>query len=201
MTLFGTNIVSLLSVDKICNLIKYSCQCAHLPGYIAEFGVFRGGSLELLSKFNPGKDIIGLDSFSGVPAGTEHDYHQEGDFGGIDSRAIIGYFNTVYPAVRIVKGFLPKAFEYFDTHTRFCFTHIDLDMYESIYNCLDFVVPRTVEGGMILLDDYKENSTPGCKKAIEDFFKNFNPDVSYHGEVMLYDSEKSKSCKQYLIVK
>lgn len=201
MNLFGNKIDSLLSTDRICNLIKYSTACASLGGYIAEFGCFKGGSLEILARFNPGIDILAIDSFEGVPKATEHDYHQEGDFGGVDSRAIIGYFSLVYPAVRIIKGFIPKAFEYFDEHTRFSFTHLDLDMYSSIYSALDFIIPRTLTGGMILLDDYKVKSTPGCKIAIDNFFESY-PEIkiSYRGEVKHFDMEGAKTSNQYLIV-
>jgi len=202
MTQFGTNIETLLSVDRIANLIKYSTYCsAHVAGYIAEFGMYRGGSMDIIAKYNPGKDIIGVDSFEGVPDASVHDFHQGGDFGGLDSRAIIGYFNLMYPAVRIVKGFIPDVFKFFDEHSRFSFTHVDLDMYESIKSSLDFLVPRTNEGGMILLDDYKQRSTPGCERAIEDFFAETGAIVKYRGEVKMWDTEDAESCKQYLIVK
>lgn len=202
MEMFGTKIQSLLSTDRICNLIKYSNYCASLPGYIAEFGCFRGGSLEILAKYNPGVNILGVDSFEGVPAASENDFHQEGDFGGIDSRAIIGYFSMVYPNVKIIKGFIPKVLEFFDEHTRFSFTHVDLDMYESIKHALDFIFPRTLDGGMILFDDYKVRSTPGCQVAIEEFFA-VRPDVPYKfaGELKFWDAEDAPSHKQYLIVK
>lgn len=195
MTQFGTQIDSLLSTDRILNLIKFS-NAAAPGGYIAEFGVFRGGSLEILAKFNPGINIIAVDSFEGVPAATENDYHQEGDFGGIDARAIIGYFNMIYPAVRIVKGFIPKIFEYFDEHTRFSFSHVDLDMYDSVRHACDFIFPRTLTGGMILFDDYKVRSTPGATKAIDEFFA--DKECKFKGELFFY--EGGESHKQFLVV-
>lgn len=195
MTQFGTHIDSLLSTDRILNLIKYS-NAAVKGGYIAEFGVFRGGSLEILAKYNPGISILGIDSFEGVPEATAHDYHQEGDFGGIDARAIIGYFNMVYPAVRIIKGFIPKAFEYFDEHTRFSFSHIDLDMYDSVRHACDFVFPRTLTGGVILFDDYNVRSTPGATKAIDEFFA--DKECKFKGELFNYPGGDSH--KQFLVV-
>lgn len=195
MTQFGTHIDSLLSLDRTVNLIKYS-NAAAKGGYIAEFGVFRGGSLEVLAKFNPGVSILGIDSFEGVPEASEHDYHQGGDFGGIDARSIIGYFNMVYPAVKIIKGFIPKVFEYFDEHTRFSFSHVDLDMYESVKHACDFIFPRTLTGGMILFDDYNVRSTPGATKAIDEFF--LEKECKFKGELFYY--EGGESHKQYLVV-
>lgn len=200
MTPFGTNIETLLSVDRLCNLIKYSKACAHLGGYIAEFGCYRGGSLEVLAKYNPEVNLLGVDSFEGLPPGNEHDFHQEGDFGGVDVRQIIGYFAMVYPRVRIIKGFIPKAFEIFDNNTRFSFTHVDLDLYQSIYDSLEFLLPRTLTNGMILLDDYKVKSTPGCEKAINNFFEAYSGiEVQYRGELKYWDAEDAQSHFQYLI--
>lgn len=200
MTPFGTTIPSLLDNGRIANLIKYSNYCAGLPGYLCEMGVYSGGSLEILAKYNPSKDIIAIDSFTGMPPVTEGvDYHKEHDFNMVDFPAISGYFKMMYPPVRIVKGMIPKVFEYFDEHTRFAFTHIDLDLFQSIKDALDFVFPRTLEGGMILLDDYKVCSTPGCEKAIDEFFES-RPDVvvAFRGELKYWDNGKSQN--QYLIV-
>lgn len=201
MQIFGNKIDSLLSTDRIANLIKYSNYCAPLGGYIGEFGVYAGGSLEILAMYNPGKDILAVDSFEGVPKESEYDLHREGDFNMVNYHAIAGYFKLVYPAVRIFKGFIPKVFEAFDEHTRFCFCHVDLDMYDSIRNSLDFLLPRLLTGGMILLDDYKVRSTPGCEKAINDFFEAHPMELTYRNELKFWDSENATSHKQYLIVK
>lgn len=195
MTQFGTNIDSLLSTDRILNLIKYSNVAAR-GGYISEWGIFRGGSLEILAKYNPGIDIIAVDSFEGVPAGGENDYHQENDFSEVNARSIIGYFNMMYPAVRIIKGFVPKVFEYFDEHTRFSFSHVDLDMESSVRHACDFIFPRTLSGGIILFDDYKVRSTPGATKAIDEFFA--DKDCAFKGELFYY--EEGKTHNQYLVV-
>jgi O-methyltransferase len=203
MTPFGTTIPSLLDNGRIANLIKYSNYCAALPGYLCEMGVFSGGSLEILAKYNPGKDIMALDSFVGMPPVTEGvDYHREHDFNMVDFAAISGFFKMLYPHVRLVKGMIPKVFEYFDEHTRFAFTHIDLDLFQSIKDALDFVFPRTLEGGMILLDDFKIRSTPGCEKALIEFFE-ARPDIeiTYKGELKYWDNYGAKSHNQYLIVR
>lgn len=203
MQQFGNQIDSLLDNGRIANLIKFSNYCAPLPGYIAEFGVYAGGSLEILAKYNPGRNILGVDSFQGMPPVTEGtDFHKEGDFNMVDFPAINGYFKMIYPAVRLVKGFIPEVFSFFDEHTRFAFSHVDLDLYKSVKDTLDFVFPRTLDGGMILLDDYRVCSTPGCEKAINEFFDE-RPDVAvtYRGELKYWNGDTAPSHKQYLIVR
>lgn len=198
---FGNKIGSLLSSDRMANLIKYSNACPR-QGYFLEAGVYQGGSLEVLTRFNPDVEVIAIDSFEGVPEATpEKDFHRLGDFNEVDFHAMAGYFKMIYPRVRIVKAFIPKAFDFFDDNARFSFCHIDLDMYQSIKDSLDFCLPRMLEGGMILLDDYNQRSTPGCKLAIDDFFEESSLEVSHRGELKYWEAENAKTHYQYLIVK
>lgn len=165
-------------------------------GYITEFGVFAGGSLEILARFNPGVDIIGVDSFEGVPAPSAHDVHVEGDFAGVNARNITGYFAMIYPRVRIIKGFIPEVLQVFDPNMRISFAHVDLDMYDSVRHACDFIFPRTIPGGIILFDDYTVRSTPGATKAIDEFFA--DKECTFKGELLSY--EGGPSHKQYLVV-
>lgn len=197
MTTFS-QLPTLLSTDRILNLIKYSNRAAELPGYFVEFGVYKGGSLEILAKFNPTKTVFGIDSFAGLPKPTENvDFHAEGEFNDADFTAIHGYFRTLYPnQVRVLKGFSPQVFEFFDVHSRFAFGHIDVDLYQSCKDAAEFFWPRLVEGGSLLWDDYGFSSTRGAKKAIDEFLETVIP--RFHGELKYLDG---LSHKQYLIIK
>ena len=161
---------TLLSVDRICNLISYSNRCQDIPGDFLEFGVYRGGSLEILAKHNPDKTIFGIDSFKGLPAASQYDsYHTEGDFSDTDHILLNGYFKLVYKNVRLVKGFSPDVFNFFDNpHHRFAFVHIDVDLYQSVLDGINFFWPRMSPGGIMLFDDYGFGSTLGAKKAIQE---------------------------------
>lgn len=189
---------TLLDTERICNLIKYSKRAARVDdtSSFCEFGVYKGGSLEILALFNPGKSIFGVDSFEGLPAPTEKDFHSEGEFGDVDRMAITGYFKTLYPNVRILKGFSPAVFSFFDQHSKFSFVHVDVDMYSSVMDACDFFYPRMVNGGIIIYDDYGFTSTPGSRDAIDEFYKDKSP--SFKGELTYMDGVSNK---QYLIIK
>ncbi|MGH3995778.1 MAG: TylF/MycF/NovP-related O-methyltransferase, partial [Pseudonocardiaceae bacterium] len=45
--------------------------------------------------------------------------------------------------------------------------HVDADWYESVKTCLERIVPRLVEGGAIVLDDY--DSWSGAKTATDEY--------------------------------
>lgn len=195
-SLFGTNIDTLLSIDRVCTLISYSSRCKDIPGEFIEIGAYKGGSSDIIAKYNPNKELYCIDSFEGLPETTKFDFHNRGDFAGVDHVALSGYFKIIRPNVRVIKGFTPDVFDIFGDNQRFAFAFIDVDLYQSVLDCLDFVFPRMSKGGIVLLDDYKQKSTPGCKKAIEEFME--EKECKYHGEVTYADGQTNY---QYVIIK
>lgn len=193
------NLPTLLSADRIANLVRYSHYASRLEGHVAELGTYKGGSLEILAKLNQGTTVYGIDSFSGLPEPKMGEFHHQGDFNDVDYAAIAGYFKLMHPNVRILRGFTPEVFTFFDETVRFRFVHIDADLYTSIIDALNFFFPRVTVGGVIILDDYKVNSTPGCKKAIDEFF--LKNRCTHMEELKYFSTESSDSNYQYLIVK
>ena len=53
--------------------------------------------------------------------------------------------------------------------------HIDLDDYEGTTDALEFLFPRIVQGGILILDNYYKNS--GEKKAVIDYFRPMQPTI------------------------
>ncbi len=51
---------------------------------------------------------------------------------------------------------------------QFAFVHIDVDIYESTRDCLEFYYPRISQCGVILSHDYP--SSTGVKRAFDEFF-------------------------------
>lgn len=67
----------------------------------------------------------------------------------------------------IKKGFFPDTAE--DIEDTFCFVHLDMDIYQSTMDGLQFFWPKMVEQGVIMLDDYHNDHCPGVKKAVDEF--------------------------------
>ena len=53
---------------------------------------------------------------------------------------------------------------------RFCFIHLDVDIYSSYIECLDELYAKLVPGGVVVFDDYGSSKWPGAKKAVDEFF-------------------------------
>ena len=49
---------------------------------------------------------------------------------------------------------------------------LDMEIYESTSTVLDYLYPRILKGGVLILDDY--NRYPGETKAVDDYFRGKN---------------------------
>lgn len=161
---------SLIDYKRINVLETNAVQCHDLPGAVAEVGVYHGGSLVRIAKNLRNKDIYGIDTFEGMPEPSNNDLHKKGDFADVDFEFMVAFFNVSFPKVRLIKGYFPspdvlKKIE----DDEFCLVHIDVDLYQSTVDCLFYFVPKLVLHGVLIVDDYGFQSTPGAKKAIDEY--------------------------------
>ena len=81
--------------------------------------------------------------------------------------------------INFVKGFFPESFQNYNSD-KIDFLHLDVDLYNSYKNCLEFFWKYLNKGSLVLFDEYKSKSDlykwPGASKAIDEFFtkKNLN---------------------------
>lgn len=186
-----------ITVDRLAMLIAYSWMVSEKLGAFAEFGVCQGGSLDLLARLHPDRLIYGIDSFEGLPAPGKYDtYHKEGDFAlsEDDYGGLRDYFYTEDSGVHIYKGFSPGVFNDLPKHETFAFVHVDVDLYQSVKDALDYFWPRLIPTGIMIFDDYGFNTTPGAKRAIDEFTAN----CTYRGEIIFNNGHKTG---QYIIIK
>jgi len=47
--------------------------------------------------------------------------------------------------------------------------HLDVDLYQSYKECIEFFYPRVAKGGIIAFDEYQSTEWPGAKKAIDEY--------------------------------
>ncbi len=74
-----------------------------------------------------------------------------------------------FPFARLYKGWIPERFEEV-ADIRFCFLHIDVDIYQPTRDALRFFYERMNPGGLILFDDYGYTTAPGERLAVDEFF-------------------------------
>jgi len=165
-------------------LLEFLDRTADLEGGIAECGVWRGRTfvamaLYLRQKSIP-KTIFGFDSFQGFDASVETDISLGG--ANVNVKKLRGFDDTSFALVqrkagafhlknfRIEPGFFEESLRRWEGE-KFCFVHLDCDLYESYSVCLDFFYPRMVSGGIILFDEYNDPAWPGANRAVDEFLR------------------------------
>lgn len=146
----------------------------------AEIGSYKGGSARFIASALAQKDQYPLihvfDTFAGHPdfiTPALDGPHLKGDFSDTSYEAVKEYLSA-FRNIRIHQG----AFE--DTCTEvkdatFSLVHIDVDIYRSTVNCLEFFWPRLCDGGIIIVDDYGFVTCQGAKQAVDTFVARVSP--------------------------
>ena len=70
-----------------------------------------------------------------------------------------------YSNVDIIKGIFPESGKGI-VDRKFCFVHLDVDLYNSTIDSLKFFFPKMISGGIILIHDYHSD---GIQKAFREF--------------------------------
>jgi len=146
-----------------------------LNGDWAECGVFKGSTSLIMAEYNrrykllqPGFNMHLFDSFEGLtdPAPADAGTNMvKGDYLGTEDE--VKHNLAEYDFIVYHRGWIPDRFP--DVADRkFSFVHIDVDFYEPVRDSLDFFLPRMVNGGVVVLDDYGCAQTPGALLAADE---------------------------------
>jgi Macrocin-O-methyltransferase (TylF) len=144
-------------------------------GDVAECGTYKGGSAFFLARriinHRLDKRLCLFDSFEGLsaPASIDGNYWHAGALSSRieDVQRALAPLGAI-PFIDICKGWIPDRFHEV-ADRRFCFVHIDVDLYQPSLDSIAFFYPRLEPGGIILLDDYGFESCPGVTAAVDRF--------------------------------
>jgi len=147
----------------------YNCVVAveKIAGDIAEVGSYNGASAKIICEAKKDRNLYLFDTFEGIPETSEVDrgFHK-GQFRG--SLKFVKKYLRLYNNVVIIKGIFPETAKPIE-NKHFSFVNLDVDIYQSTSDCLEFFYPRMVKGGIILSHDY--TNARGVRKAFHEFFK------------------------------
>ena len=153
--------------EKKILLLNDLLKASPREGVIVECGVGVGFTLSILSNISE-KKIYAFDSFEGFP----EDLSVKEDK---NLFKVLKYSKWNYKLMTIDlvkknllkngilendldekiifnKGFFPKSFKGFDKPISFL--HLDVDLYQSYKDCLEFFYPKLLKGGMVTFDEY-----------------------------------------------
>jgi O-methyltransferase len=159
-----------LDTARLANLWQL-CRMSNPAGSIIEVGTHRGGSALHLSNSSPKRRIYVCDTFEGfgdvpIDPQLDHLFHR-GDFSDASFDAVKALWRDKGRDVVWVKGYFPASASDLNIEG-ISFAHLDVDLYQSTADTLEFLRPRFLDRSIIVIDDYLKN-TPGLMKAVREF--------------------------------
>jgi hypothetical protein len=136
------DLMAIAGVDNPLGEVKLRVlrQCVqrtnHLPGDVAEFGVYRGSSAELIATYMQGGRLHLF------PNGWS-------DVAEVEQRVPDA---VVHTAANVL--------------LKFRFAHVDVESYEGTKEAIEYLATRMTAGGLILFDDWQWPRAPGVARAV-----------------------------------
>ncbi|MEO8666317.1 MAG: TylF/MycF/NovP-related O-methyltransferase [Ignavibacteria bacterium] len=164
-----------------------------IEGSIVECGVFKGASFLRFAMYrklfdeNSKRKIIGFDSFAAFPqTNYEPDIKMRIDFveecgeQSISTSQLMELLEKkdCAESIELVAGDITNTIPGYvekNPDLKISMLNLDADVYEPSVTVLEYLYPRIVPGGILILDDY--GVFPGETKAVDDYFKDKNVDI------------------------
>jgi O-methyltransferase len=169
---------SIINEEQVYTLVKVLLDVieSNLDGDIVELGCYVGESSKYLMKTiqqtNSQKKLYVYDSFEGLPDLSKWEENTGWKPRSLKSseEILINNFerNNIPPPI-IHKNWFKDIPEN-SLPDKISFAFLDGDFYDSIYDSLQKIFDKVVDGGYICFHDYKRNDLPGVEAAIKDFF-------------------------------
>lgn len=163
--------ISLITPSRLENLALAVLRTKHVPGVMAELGVYRGGSAKVIAAMAPNKMLHLFDTFTGLPS-TEYPHFNptdvdlnRGRFACSREEAEATLADSKHA---MHEGLFPEsACDLRDL--RFSFVHVDCDLFDSTRAAIDWFWPRMEPEGIMFFDDYGCEFT-GVTEAVREAF-------------------------------
>jgi len=158
-----------LTLSEASQIYSITRDTAKVPGDLAEVGVYTGASAKLVCEAKGNRILHLFDTFQGLPelsdADTKWQFHKNQYSCSLnDVKSYLHDYMNVY----FYEGFFPQTATPV-MNTKFSLVHLDVDLYESTKNGLNFFYPRMNPGGIIISHDYVNSK--GVHTAFDEFFK------------------------------
>ena len=164
---------TLVRPQHLLNLIKFLLDNKKQTKFV-EIGVGKGGLIALIKKYVPNTEIIGMDSWEGMPEISKYDNQKFKKYNNFK----LANINDVYDTFRMIGAstdninLIQGYIEYTIPHNLHFLKNIDIlrldvDWYKATLFALQNLYKYVNNGGLIIIDDYNWNI--GCKKAVDKF--------------------------------
>jgi len=144
---------------------------------ILEVGVWRGGTAGIMARQlaaqNSNATIYLADTFTGVAkAGVNDSFYTGGEHSDTSAQIAEDVLKdkSRYLHYRILKGIFPEdTAEQVPVTEKFGLCHIDVDVYDSAKDILEWVWGKLIPGGVVVFDDYGFHTCTGVTKLVDGY--------------------------------
>lgn len=165
--------VSVITPDRLKNLVRAVERTRGVPGDMAELGVYRGGSAKVIATVRPEVTLHLFDTFEGLPWDEAKEYDSQGLLKCGDFHCALEDVEEYLSGhdVRFYPGLFPVSAHYGDlADVSLSFCHVDCDLYAPAQWAIRDFWPMLNPGGIIYFDDYGCEFT-GVTRAVDGAFK------------------------------
>lgn len=153
-------------------LVAHEVNTKGIKGSTAELGVYRGDFAKIINELFPDRKLYLFDTFEGFSrkdlALEKSQAYSSGtqDFSKTSIEAVLKKMKN--PANCIIKkGYFPESA--IDVDDEFAFVSIDADLFQPIYDGLNFFYPKLAGGGYLFVHDYNNDEYKGAKAAVRQY--------------------------------
>lgn len=169
-------LVDILRCYEIWKLVE---QVSKLnQGACIEVGTWKGGTGGLIAKgaefFGISDSVYLCDTFTGVvKAGDEDSIYTGGEHSDTSREIVEDLLNNDLQVgnVKILQGIFPEETAHHVADEKFRLCHIDVDVYQSSKEAVDWIWERLIPTGIIVFDDYGYHECDGITKHVEEQMK------------------------------
>ncbi len=168
---------SIINQEQITWLVKLLSNVIeeNIDGDVVELGCYVGESSKYLMKsiieYKSSKRLYVYDSFDGLPQLSEWEEGTGWKAGTLKSSedVLISNFEQNNLPLPIIHKDWFKDIPNYKIPEKISFAFLDGDFYDSIYDSLNKVYDKVVNGGYICFHDYNRHDLPGVKDAVDRF--------------------------------
>jgi O-methyltransferase len=150
-------------------------QLGSVPGDVLEVGVWRGGTGVLMARrcqaLGFDAEVFLADTFAGVvKAGTDDPWYKGGEHADTSPEIVRGLATRVDVTVELLVGVFPDESAADVADRSFRLVHIDVDVYQSARDVLEWAWPRLSVGGVVIWDDFGAFECEGVAQLGRELF-------------------------------
>jgi O-methyltransferase len=148
---------TLVDLYRVWELWSVAKQIWKVEGDVLEVGVWRGGTGAILCEATrgAGRTVFLADTFTGVvKAGKNDTNYTGGEHSDTSVEHVLSVLNSLrIENAEILAGIFPEKNQH-RVKSKIALLHVDVDVYDSAKDIVNWALPRLSKGGVIIFDDY-----------------------------------------------